>query len=59
MRQPVKNIPKPKSITVGLNRTVRYTDEWKEYAVMVYPIDPSLYWNIPQCDYDLLIPVGF
>ncbi|MCP9265005.1 BMA-SPDL-1 [Dirofilaria immitis] len=50
------DLPKPKIARSGGGRNVHFTDEWKRYATTVYPIDPSRYWNLPQAQYDLLIP---
>ncbi|EFO24064.1 hypothetical protein LOAG_04419 [Loa loa] len=50
------NLPKPKIARSGGGRNVHFTDEWKQYATTVYPINPSRYWNLPQAQYDLLIP---
>lgn len=52
------DLPKPKIARSGGGRNVHFTDEWKQYATAVYPIDPSRYWNLPQAQYDLLIPVN-
>lgn len=51
------NLPKPKIARTGGGRNVHFTDEWKQYATSIYPVDPSRYWNLPQSQYDLLIPV--
>uniref|UniRef100_A0A0R3S353 GCR1_C domain-containing protein n=1 Tax=Elaeophora elaphi TaxID=1147741 RepID=A0A0R3S353_9BILA len=50
------DLSKPKIARFGGGRNVHFTDEWKQYATTVYPIDPSRYWNLPQAQYDLLIP---
>lgn len=52
------DLPKPKIARSGGGRNVHFTDEWKQYATAIYPIDPSRYWNLPQAQYDLLIPVS-
>lgn len=52
------DLPKPKIARSGGGRNVHFTDDWKRYATTIYPIDPSRYWNLPQAQYDLLIPVN-
>ncbi|VDO46520.1 unnamed protein product [Onchocerca flexuosa] len=52
------DLPKPKIARSGGGRNVHFTDDWKQYATTIYPIDPSRYWNLPQAQYDLLIPVN-
>ncbi|VDK30423.1 unnamed protein product, partial [Anisakis simplex] len=61
MRQYIKPLPTtiPKPMT--LRTTGRYgkpvmTEEWKEYALSIFPVKPSQHWDIRREDYDLLIP---
>ncbi|VDN07119.1 unnamed protein product [Thelazia callipaeda] len=50
------DLPKPVVARKGVGRSVHFTEEWKQYARAVFPVDPSRYWNLPQSEYDRLIP---
>lgn len=51
------DLPKPTTFRVsGYRGQSKMTDEWKEYALSIYPIRPHQYWDIRKEDYEALIP---
>ncbi|VDM39222.1 unnamed protein product [Toxocara canis] len=51
------DLPKPTTFrVVNCHGQSKITDEWKEYALSIYPIRPNQYWDIRKEDYEALIP---